>query len=68
MTGFKRIASFGGWAFSTDPSTYNIFREGVADGNRATLVASIVDFVNKVGCARSRDAECGPPCSSRRIC
>lgn len=30
----KRIISLGGWAFSTDPSTYNIFRTGVQAANR----------------------------------
>jgi hypothetical protein len=28
LSGVKRILSFGGWAFSTDPSTYTIFRNG----------------------------------------
>lgn len=34
LTGVKRILSFGGWAFSTDPSTYQIFRTGVQPANR----------------------------------
>lgn len=33
----KRIVSFGGWAFSTDPLTYMIFREGVKLANRNKL-------------------------------
>ena len=48
-TGFKKILSFGGWAFSTDPSTYNIFREGVTEANRITLAENIVDFVSANG-------------------
>lgn len=47
MTAFKRILSIGGWAFSTDPSTYSIFRDGVNSDNRATLVSNIVAFVKK---------------------
>lgn len=28
MSGVHRVLSFGGWAFSTEPATYNIFRTG----------------------------------------
>ncbi|CAK7234837.1 hypothetical protein SBRCBS47491_009084 [Sporothrix bragantina] len=42
----KRIVSFGGWAFSTDPATYNIFRQGVAVGNRDKLANSVGAFVD----------------------
>ncbi|KAF3024875.1 hypothetical protein E8E14_011938 [Neopestalotiopsis sp. 37M] len=49
MTTYKRIVSIGGWAFSTDPSTYHIFREGTTDDNRATLIANVVAFVNDNG-------------------
>ncbi|OJJ96383.1 glycoside hydrolase family 18 protein, partial [Aspergillus aculeatus ATCC 16872] len=45
LLGVKRVVSFGGWAFSTDPSTYMIFREGVTEENRDTLAANIADFV-----------------------
>jgi chitinase len=48
-TQYKRVLSFGGWAFCTDPSTYNIFREGVTAANRGTLVSNIVAFVNQYG-------------------
>ncbi|KAF2261554.1 glycoside hydrolase [Lojkania enalia] len=41
----KRIVSFGGWAFSTEAPTYNIFREGVTDANRATLATNIAKFI-----------------------
>jgi chitinase len=49
QTGFKRIISFGGWAFSTDPSTFDIFRTAVQEANRGTLVTNMVDFANQVG-------------------
>lgn len=41
---WKKVLSFGGWTFSTSPSTY-IFREAVQSANRDTFVANIVDFV-----------------------
>ncbi|KAF2826309.1 glycoside hydrolase [Ophiobolus disseminans] len=45
LTGIKRIVSFGGWAFSTEASTFNIFRSGVTDANRVTLANNIAAFV-----------------------
>jgi chitinase len=47
MTGFKRILSFGGWTFSTDPSTYFLFREAMEAAHRDTLVANVVAFVKQ---------------------
>jgi hypothetical protein len=44
LTGIKRIVSFGGWGFSTDPYTFNIFRTGMLDGNRQTLAKNIAQF------------------------
>ncbi|PVI04199.1 glycoside hydrolase family 18 protein [Periconia macrospinosa] len=49
ITGIKRIVSFGGWAFSTEAPTYNIFREGVTDANRVTLATNIARFVTDNG-------------------
>ena len=48
MTSYKRIVSFGGWDFSTDPSTYNIFREAVLPTNIPTVVQNIASFVEQV--------------------
>ncbi|KAJ4376059.1 hypothetical protein N0V83_001340 [Neocucurbitaria cava] len=45
LTSIKRIVSFGGWAFSTEAATFNIFRTGVTDANRATLATNIAAFV-----------------------
>jgi chitinase len=39
ITNVKRVLSIGGWAFSTDPSTYDIFRQAVLTENTATFVA-----------------------------
>jgi chitinase len=47
MTGVKRILSIGGWDFSTDPSTYMIFREAVTADNRGTLINNIVSFLEE---------------------
>jgi chitinase len=49
MSGFKKVLSIGGWSFSTDPSTYSIFREAVTEANMATTVANIVSFVSTYG-------------------
>jgi chitinase len=49
LTGIKRIVSFGGWAFSTESSTFNIFRSGVTDANRVTLANNIAAFVTDNG-------------------
>ncbi|RLV89494.1 hypothetical protein JA1_005126 [Spathaspora sp. JA1] len=42
----KKIA-IGGWEFSTNPSSYHLFREAVQDANRPTFVRNILKFVNK---------------------
>lgn len=41
-TGFKHILSFGGWAFSTSPETYPIFRDGVTAADRDTFASNVV--------------------------
>ena len=47
LTGVKRIVAFGGWAFSNEPGTNHIIRNGVKPANRAKFAANIVDFVKK---------------------
>ncbi|KAI5307239.1 hypothetical protein KEM56_002197 [Ascosphaera pollenicola] len=47
LVGINRVLTFGGWDFSTDPSTYNIFREGVKPANRHKMAANIADFIKK---------------------
>jgi GH18 family chitinase len=49
MTGIKRIISFGGWAFSTEMPTYNIFRQGVTPENRARFATNVYNFVMEHG-------------------
>ena len=49
MTNVHRVISFGGWAFSTQASTYNIFRTGVTATNRITLATNIANFVKDKG-------------------
>ena len=47
LQNLKRVLSFGGWAFSTDPSTYSIFRNGVTAANRVTMATKIADFIKQ---------------------
>lgn len=42
-TGFKHILSFGGWAFSTSPGTYPIFRQGVTPAQRQTFANNVAE-------------------------
>lgn len=46
MTGIKRIISFGGWAFSTEPGTFRILKEA---SNRGTFISNVVAFVSTHG-------------------
>lgn len=45
LDGIKRIAAFGGWAASTQPSTYYLFRQGVRPENRETLASNLAAFI-----------------------
>lgn len=49
MTDVKKIISFGGWSFSSDPETAHILREAALPANRDTFTKNIVDFVNEHG-------------------
>ncbi|PWY73000.1 glycoside hydrolase [Aspergillus heteromorphus CBS 117.55] len=47
LDGVKRIMTVGGWSFSTDVGTYDIFREAVGSSdNRATLISNTIDFLD----------------------
>ncbi|KAI1108458.1 class 5 chitinase 1 [Nemania sp. NC0429] len=48
-TGFKHILSFGGWAFSTSPETYPIFRQGVTPEQRQTFADNVAQFIMDSG-------------------
>jgi len=45
IDGPARVLSFGGWAFSTDPSTYWIFREGVTPDNAEAMATNMANFI-----------------------
>ncbi|KAI9643280.1 hypothetical protein NHQ30_007897 [Ciborinia camelliae] len=47
LTGFKKIISIGGWSFSTDPSTYDLFREAVTPTNMVTFAENIAAFLTE---------------------
>lgn len=43
----KKIVSIGGWDFSTDVSTYSIFRDAISSvTNRQTLITNVINFLN----------------------
>ena len=44
-----KVASFGGWDFSTDPSTYDIFRQGVQPANQQVFAQNLVQFLSDNG-------------------
>jgi hypothetical protein len=44
----KRIVAFGGWAYSTEPATYNIIREAILK-NPDTFATNIAKFLNDEG-------------------
>ncbi|KAK3945004.1 hypothetical protein QBC46DRAFT_435648 [Diplogelasinospora grovesii] len=46
MTDVKRVISFGGWGYSTDPATYDALRSAISPANRNTFATNIVNFLN----------------------
>lgn len=48
LRNIKRIVSFGGWAYSTEPGTYNIIRSAILD-NRETFANNLAQFVKDEG-------------------
>ena len=40
----RKVVAFGGWAFSTEPETYQIFRDVVKPENRKAFAQKVVDF------------------------
>jgi hypothetical protein len=45
----KRIISFGGWGYSTEPATYDRLRQAMSPANRGTFITNIVSFVDSEG-------------------
>lgn len=45
MKGHHKVAVFGGWAASTEPTSYWIFREGVKPENREKLATNLANFI-----------------------
>ncbi|KAJ6438065.1 Kinesin light chain 1 [Purpureocillium lavendulum] len=48
LPNMKRILSFGGWAYSTEPATYNIIRSAILE-NRDVFATNVAQFVNDEG-------------------
>ncbi|KAL2830488.1 hypothetical protein BDW59DRAFT_177834 [Aspergillus cavernicola] len=49
LSGPLRVLSIGGWTFSTDPSTYMIFRNAVQTENADTATTNIANFITDNG-------------------
>ncbi|KAI9162741.1 putative glycoside hydrolase family 18 protein [Paramyrothecium foliicola] len=49
MPNVKKIISFGGWGYSTEPGTYDILRQAMSPANRAKFAANVASFLNKEG-------------------
>ncbi|RAO73094.1 uncharacterized protein BHQ10_009106 [Talaromyces amestolkiae] len=48
LTDVKRILTVGGWSFSTDASSYDIFRQAVSSSaNRQTLITNTIDLLEQ---------------------
>jgi GH18 family chitinase len=47
MTDVKKIISLGGWAFSTEPGTFQILREAALPANREKFKNNLVSFMNE---------------------
>ncbi|BAE60282.1 unnamed protein product [Aspergillus oryzae RIB40] len=47
MSGFKKILTFGGWAFSTEADTFQRFRDATKKEHRETFVNNLVSFMNR---------------------
>ncbi|KAH8899349.1 glycoside hydrolase [Thozetella sp. PMI_491] len=45
----KRVISFGGWGYSTEPGTYDILRQAMSPANRVTFAVNILNFLNQEG-------------------
>ncbi|KAM0329996.1 hypothetical protein ACHAQA_004165 [Verticillium albo-atrum] len=48
LANMKRVASIGGWAYSTDAATYNILRRAIID-NRDLFATNLAAFVKEEG-------------------
>lgn len=49
FSGVKKVLSFGGWAFSTDPSTFQRFRDAAKPANRETFANNCIKFMKDNG-------------------
>lgn len=45
----KRVVSFGGWGYSTEPATYDVLRQAMSPTNRDTFAANIAKFLTDEG-------------------
>lgn len=41
----KKIISFGGWGYSTEPATYDLLRQAMSPANRDKFATNVAKFV-----------------------
>lgn len=49
MPSVKKIVSFGGWGYSTEPETYDILRQAMSPENRDVFSTNVAKFVGSEG-------------------
>ena len=49
MPNVKKVISFGGWGYSTEPATYDILRQAISPANRDTFGNNVASFLSKEG-------------------
>ena len=49
LQGVKRVISFGGWGFSTEPATYDVLRQAMSPKNRNKFANNIATFLSAEG-------------------
>jgi hypothetical protein len=65
----RRIISFGGWGYSTEPETYDILRQAMSPPNRKTFATNVAKFVKDEGLdGVDFDWEYPGVCLARQLC
>lgn len=49
LAGVKKVMSFGGWGYSTEPETYDILRQAMSPAHRSLFVGNVIKFLIEEG-------------------